>query len=67
MLTTLKEYLKLDYEQPTTDKELTLFKQTLQHDLLTLQRIPPITDEFAMTFSHIIGILEFLLKEQNYE
>lgn len=63
MLTRLKEYLKLDYQQPTTDKELILFKQTLQHDLYILQHIPPITDEFEITFSHIIGILEFLLKE----
>ena len=63
MLTTLKEYLKIDYQQPTIDKELILFKQTLQYDLYILQHIPPITDEFAITFSHIIGILEFLLKE----
>lgn len=63
MLTTLKEYLKLDYKQPTIDKELILFRQTLQYDLYILQHIPPITDEFARTFSHIIGILEFLLKE----
>lgn len=63
MLTTLKEYLKIDYQQPTIDKELILFRQTLQYDLYILQHIPPITDEFAITFSHIIGILEFLLKE----
>ena len=63
MLTTLKEYLKIDYQHPTIDKELILFRQTLQYDLYILQHIPPITDEFAITFSHIIGILEFLLKE----
>ena len=63
MLTTLKEYLKIDYQQPTIDKELILFRQTLQYDLYILQHIPPITDEFAITFLHIIGILEFLLKE----